>query len=235
MTSEIIGYAHEFCNKTIRENNNLIHVFVHNLFSFDFFFFIKGIRLCVWRTKQLNISGTNLINAQYANIGDQAKFINIMKYYQQSLSSLAKNASEIEKKNVRASCLKFIEKNETYSAIFNFLPDNDKNWILDYLCGSKRVIPYEKIKTHQDLESIPENDFCSKTEFYSSLKNEIINDKSYGNVKKFRELLCLKKLSELNDIFENRERERCINSHTTLKNVPLLARSVVAYIDFYQK
>ena len=33
-----------------------------------------------------------------------------MKYYQQSLSSLAKNASGIEKKNIRALCLKFIEK-----------------------------------------------------------------------------------------------------------------------------
>ena len=82
---------------------------------------------------------------------------------------MAKNASEIEKKNIRASCQKFIEKNETYSAIFNYLPSNDQNWILDYLCGGKGVIPYEKIKIHQDQESIPENDFFSKTEFYSSL------------------------------------------------------------------
>ena len=37
-------------------------------------------------------------NVQYANIGNQVKFIDTMKYYQQSLSSLAKNASELEKK-----------------------------------------------------------------------------------------------------------------------------------------
>ena len=67
-----------------------------------------------------------------------------MKYYQQSHSSLAKNASEIEKKNIRASCLKFIEKNETYSATFNSSHNNYKNWILDYLSGGKCVIPYEK-------------------------------------------------------------------------------------------
>ena len=30
--------------------------------------------------------------------------------------------------------------NETYSATFNSLPNNDKNWILDYLCGGKGVI-----------------------------------------------------------------------------------------------
>ena len=37
MTGEIIGHVHDFCNKKIRENNNLIPIFAHNLFSFDFF------------------------------------------------------------------------------------------------------------------------------------------------------------------------------------------------------
>ena len=110
-------------------------------------------------------------------------------------------------------------KNETYSATFNSLPNNDKNWILDYLCGGKGVIPYEKIKTHQDLESVLKNDSFSKTEFNSSLKNEVIDDESYENVKKFWKTLHLKKLSGLNNIynfqdtiilckiFENRARE----------------------------
>ena len=85
--------------------------------------------------------------------------------------------------------------------MFNSLPDNDKNWILDYLCGGKGVIPYEKIKSQQDFESVPENEFFSKTEFYSSLKNEIIEDENYENVKKFWNLLRLKNLSELNGIY----------------------------------
>ena len=93
--------------------------------------------MCAWRTNQLNIGGTNLRNVQYANIGNEVKFINTMKYYQQSLSSLMKNANEIEKKSIRVLCLKFIEKRETYSGTFNSLSDNDKNWILDYLCGGK--------------------------------------------------------------------------------------------------
>ena len=69
VTGEVIDYTHNFCNKKIRENHNLIPVFAHNLFSFDFFFVLKGTRLCVWRTKQLNIGSTNLTNGQYANIG----------------------------------------------------------------------------------------------------------------------------------------------------------------------
>ena len=80
VTREVIGYAHDFSNKKIRENHNLIPVFAHNLFSFDFFFVLKGIRLCVWRTKQLNIGGTNLTNVQYGKIGDQVKFIGMTKY-----------------------------------------------------------------------------------------------------------------------------------------------------------
>ena len=97
-TGEVISYAHDFCHKKIRENHNLIPVFVHNLFSFNFPFVLKGIRLCFWRTKQLNIGGTNLTNVQYANFGNQIEFIDTMKYYQQSLSSLAKNASKFEQK-----------------------------------------------------------------------------------------------------------------------------------------
>ena len=49
-----------FAIKKIRKNNNLIPVFAHNLFSF--FFAVKGIRLCVWITKELNVGGTNLTN-----------------------------------------------------------------------------------------------------------------------------------------------------------------------------
>ena len=49
-----------------------------------------------------------------------------MKYYQQSLSALAKNASENEKENIRNSSLKFIKNNETYSRQFNSLADYEK-------------------------------------------------------------------------------------------------------------
>ena len=98
VSGQMIGYAHDFCNKKIRENQTLIPVFAHNLFSFDFIFVVKGIRLCVRKTKQFNIGETNLTNVQYANIGNQVKFIDTIKYYQQSLSALAKNVKEWKRK-----------------------------------------------------------------------------------------------------------------------------------------
>ena len=71
----------------------------------------------------------------------------------------------------------------------------------DYLCGGKGVIPYKKIKSHEDLDATLEGNLFSKTEFISSLKNEIIDDESYERVKKFWKLIRLNKLSELNDIY----------------------------------
>ena len=41
---------------------------------------------------------------------------------------------------------KLIQNNETYSGQFHSLVDDEKNWVLDYLCGGKGVIPYEKVK-----------------------------------------------------------------------------------------
>ena len=50
VTGKIIGFAHDFCNQRCRENYYTIPVFAHNQFRFDFFIFLKGIRLSVWET-----------------------------------------------------------------------------------------------------------------------------------------------------------------------------------------
>ena len=68
----------------------------------------------------------------------------------------------LKKKYIRNSCLKFIQNNETYSGQFNSLVDDEKNWVLDFLCGGKGVIPYEKIKSHEDLDVVSEGVFFCK-------------------------------------------------------------------------
>ena len=152
VTREMSVYAHGFCNKNLRETQNLIPVFAQ-----------KGIRLCVWQTKQLNIGGANLTNVQYGNIGSQVKFIDTMKYYQRSLSSLAKSAYENEIASIRNSCQKFIEGNAMYSTAFNSLSDQDKMWVLDYLSGRKGVIHYKLIRPQEDLDTKHEGEFFSRT------------------------------------------------------------------------
>ena len=46
---EIIGYAHNFCNAKVRENKYKITVVAYNLFRFNFFFLLKGLRTGVWK------------------------------------------------------------------------------------------------------------------------------------------------------------------------------------------
>ena len=55
----------------------------------------------------LLVGGTNLTNINFANIGEQIKFIDTMKYYQQSLSALA--ATVI---NINIQCKNFVNRDK---------------------------------------------------------------------------------------------------------------------------
>ena len=82
VTGEINGYTQGFCKQNIRENQTFIPIFAHKKFSFNFLFAFKGIRLCVWRTKQWSIDGNNFTNINFENIGYQVKVLDIIKFYQ---------------------------------------------------------------------------------------------------------------------------------------------------------
>ena len=201
INGRMFGYAHDFCNQEVKESRALIPVITHNLFKFDFFFVLKGPRLCVWRTKNVSIGGKNLTDIQYASIGDQGKFIDTVKYYQQFLANLAENCDETERENITKSSLHFLQSHPKDHAKSERLTENEKKWIFEYLRVGKGVIPYEKIKSWSDQDSCPEGEFFAKSELFSSLKNSVISDIEYENVKKFWKTLSLNKLSELNDIY----------------------------------
>ena len=55
-----IGYAHDFCNARIKENNMKIPVIAHNLFGFDLCYFIKDYIASAWCSKELKVGGNNL-------------------------------------------------------------------------------------------------------------------------------------------------------------------------------
>ena len=73
---------------TILENYYKIPVIGHNLFRFDFFFLVKGLRASVWKTRDICIGGGNPTNINFASIGNQVQFINTIKYFEQSLGDL---------------------------------------------------------------------------------------------------------------------------------------------------
>ena len=95
---DIIRYAHNFCNFKVRENKNQISVIAHNLFGFDIFFLLKGLRLGSWRTRSITTAGTNLLDINFANIANQVKLIDTIKSYQQSLAVLAGTVTDPERR-----------------------------------------------------------------------------------------------------------------------------------------
>ena len=97
ITGNIIGYSHSYCNWKVRENQYKIPVVSHNLFKFDFFFFLKGLRAAVWGTKDIGIGGRNATDINFANTGNQIMFLDTIKYFQQSLGALANSLTESEK------------------------------------------------------------------------------------------------------------------------------------------
>ena len=95
VTGEIIGKRKE----KVRENYFKIPVVVHNLFKFQFFFLLKGLRSAIWKTQDINIGGKNPSDINFASIGNQIQFIDTLKYFQQSLGELTNSLAEKEKKN----------------------------------------------------------------------------------------------------------------------------------------
>ena len=132
---------------------------MHITFSAStFYFVVTGIRPCIWQAKPLNIGVFNLANVHYANIGVQIKFIDTIKYYQQSLVSLPYSADDTttqKKGSIRRSYQKFLAQNSTYFSIFNSFLDENQNWVLDYFSDGNGVKPYEKIKSCDDLDAAP--------------------------------------------------------------------------------
>ena len=70
-----------------------------------------------------------------------------------------------------------------------------KHIVLHYLSTSKGTIPYEMITGYDSLDISPEEgDFYKIHEFYSHLKDDVMTEDEYNNVKKFYPTMRLKNL-----------------------------------------
>ena len=64
IAGKIYGYAHDFCNTTLVDKSTPDIPFVaHNFFGFDLFCYMKAYIVSAWCSKELNIGGTNLKQA----------------------------------------------------------------------------------------------------------------------------------------------------------------------------
>ena len=201
VTGKVKGYAHDFCNWTVRENHDVVPCIAHNFFKFDMFFLLKGIRLSVWRTDDIYIGGNNMVDINYAQI-DNFKFIDSIKYYQTSLGKLSETMSSEEKGRVAKLIAQFMATHSYFSTVWKDLHFVQKQKIIDIVVSGKGIIPYEKIETIESLSRKPEDGvFFSRDEFYSSLKDESIDEISYQNAKTLFLSLKMRDLSDLNDLY----------------------------------
>ena len=149
----------------------------------------------MWETTEISIGGKNPTDVNFTIIRNQVRFIDTVKYFQQSLGSLAESMADTEKENVRKICRKFLAEK------LLFLNDEDEKWVLDYLASGKGMIPYQMITNFGRLNIQPEKDFFEYDNSYSSLKEENISVEEYENVKIFFTILRLKTLGDLNRIY----------------------------------
>ena len=95
---------------------------------------MKGLRPSVWETTDINIGGKNPANINFSIIQNQIRFIDTVKYYQQSLASLTSSMMDIERASVRKNCKRFLAEK------LMFLTDEHEKWVLDYLSSGKEMI-----------------------------------------------------------------------------------------------
>ena len=188
VSGKIIGFVHDFCNQKVRENYYTIPVIAHNQFRFDFFFFTQGFRPTVWETRDINIGAKNATNLKFATIGNQVRFIDTIKYFQQSLANLAGSMNEVEKQDIKNTFERVLQ-----DRLPLVLPE-DREWILYYLAKGKGTLPYQKITQLDSLKCRPQlgEEFFNKDDFYSMLREKTVDDQEYEDVKKIFKLLNLK-------------------------------------------
>ena len=106
VSGKALGFVLDFCNSKVSEYYYTIPVIAHNQFRFDSFFFLKGIRPKVWEITHIKIGAKNVSNIHFALIGNQVRFIDTIKYFQQSLGNLGASMTDIEKIYIYKKLLK---------------------------------------------------------------------------------------------------------------------------------
>ena len=78
--------------------------------------------------------------------------------------------------------------------------------VLDIVTSGKDIIPFELIVDMQSLLLTPDDDqFWDKTDFFSELKLQAVNDKSNENSKFLLKTLKMRNLGDLNDLYNTQD------------------------------
>ena len=151
----------------------------------------------MWETTKIKIGAENASNINFALIGNQVRFIDTIRYFQQSFGNLAASKTDIEKNNINET----FERVLAYKLIFCENVE-EREWVLNYLVSGKGTIPYQTITDLDSVSTKPsDGEFFDKKSFYSILREKNISEEEYENVKKNFKILKLETLGDLNRIY----------------------------------
>ena len=87
-----------------------------------------------------------------------------------------------------------------FSTVWPYLTQKIKEKILDIVAEGKGIIPYEIIVDMDSLLLTPDEKFWKKTELFSELKLQTVDNESYENSKYLYTTLTMRNLGDLNDL-----------------------------------
>ena len=206
ITGKVFGYGPDFCNTTLVEKSKSEFPFVaHNFFGFDLFYYMKAYIASAWCSKELNIGGTNLTQANYGNISGEIRFIDSLKFYQRSLGELSSTLTTEEKNVVKNLTEKFLNEQNYFCRDWLYLNLKKRDKILEIISVGKEIIPYEIIVDMESFFIKLENEFWEKIEFFSELKQSTVSDEDYENSKYLYLTLKIRNLGDLKNLYNTQD------------------------------
>ena len=142
-TREIHDYAHNFCNKQVREltekSDQYFSCIFHNGFRFDMTFLTKEIWLSLWQTRDVSLLWSGLMTLKSYIVSRRVTLIDSVKYYQQPLSKLASSTTSEEKLRIECLFLEFLGFEHPYYSKFFLqeLSEDDRSYVLQYHFSGK--------------------------------------------------------------------------------------------------
>ena len=129
-----------------------------------------------------------------------------MKYCQKSLADLSSTLTPEEKRAAEKVTKQFFNQHNYFSTVWPYLTLKLQESVLDIVTSGKGITPYELIVDMQSLLLTPDDEqFWNKTEFFSELKLQAVDDESYENSKFLFKTLKMRNLGDLNDLYDTQD------------------------------
>ena len=107
-----------------------------------------------------------------------------------------------EKIAVKKLTEKNLNQHYYFSTVWPYLNSNKQNRILEIISEGKGIIPYEIIVNMESFFIKPNNEFWAKSEFFSELKESVVNDQDYEDLKFLYQTLKMRNVGDINDLYD---------------------------------